>query len=139
MMTNAHSNTVTQTMTSPPKRVLVIDDEESIRILLKEYFEIIGLDVRAEPSGAEGLKAIAEDEFGLVICDVAMPGMDGFQVFEKVLNIKPKQNFLFMTGFSFEGSRQRLIDKSLGLLRKPFHLNDLNVILEGIYSDLQKC
>lgn len=138
-MTNTHSSPMKSEMITPPKRVLVIDDEESIRILLKEYFEIIGLDVRAEPSGAEGLKAIGEDDFGLVICDVAMPGMDGFQVFEKVLDMKPKQNFLFMTGFSFEGSRQSLIDKSLGLLRKPFHLNDLNGILKGIYSDLIKC
>ncbi len=124
---------------SPPKRVLVIDDEESIRILLKEYFEIIGLDVRAEPSGSEGLRAITEDDYGLVICDVAMPGMDGFQVFEEILSLKPEQNFLFMTGFTFEGSRQNLINKSLGLLRKPFHLNDLNSILEDIYTDLPKC
>ena len=129
---------VNETM-SPPRRVLVIDDEESIRILLTEYFEIIGLDVRAEASGSEGLRAIAEDDFGLVICDVAMPGMDGFQVFEEILSLKPEQNFLFMTGFTFEGSRQGLIEKSLGLLRKPFHLNDLNSILEGIYTDLPKC
>jgi CheY-like chemotaxis protein len=121
-----------------PNQVLVIDDEESIRALLKEYFEILGLKVRTEPSGFEGLKALEEEDYGLVICDVAMPGMDGFQVFEKVLALKPDQKFLFMTGYTFEGSRQELIDKSLGLLKKPFHLNELNVAISGVYADIEK-
>ncbi len=118
-----------------PRRVLVVDDEEAIRMLLKEYFEILGLEVRAVGSGAEGLEVLGREEFGLILCDVSMPGMDGFEVFERALKSHPDQNFLFISGYAFAGSRKKLLQKSLGLLHKPFHLTDLNQILLSIYSD----
>lgn len=128
----------TQKQLDLPKRVLVIDDEESIRSLLDEYLEIIGFKVRSVSSGTEGLKALANEDFGLIICDVSMPGMDGFQVFEEVLQIKPDQHLLFITGYNFAGSRERLIAKSLGLLRKPFHLHDLHAFISTLYPDIKK-
>ncbi|MBU1653043.1 response regulator [bacterium] len=120
------------------KRVLVIDDEESIRMLLQEYLEIVGLEVETAASGMEGLDKFEMDDFGLIICDVAMPGIDGFQVYEKIYNQRPEQNFLFITGYNFEGSQQDLIDCSLGLLRKPFHLNDLYKVIATLFPDLEE-
>lgn len=119
-----------------PRRVLVVDDEESIRMLLKEYFEIVGLDVQAASSGAEGLKALEGGPFGLVVCDVSMPGIDGFEVFERVLEKNPQQKFMFISGYAFAGTRRKLLQKSMGLLHKPFHLEDLNQLLETLYPDL---
>lgn len=121
-----------------PKRILVIDDEESIRHLLDEYLEIIGFEVHSVASGPEGLKALANGEFGLIICDVSMPGMDGFQVYEETVKSKPDQQFLFITGYNYAGSRENLVEKSLGLLRKPFHLNDLHAFISSIYPEIQK-
>ncbi len=86
-------------------------------------------------SGAEGLEVLGREEFGLILCDVSMPGMDGFEVFERALKSHPDQNFLFISGYAFAGSRKKLLQKSLGLLHKPFHLTDLNQILLSIYSD----
>ncbi len=123
----------TTTSTSVPRRILIIDDEESIRSLLDEFLAIEGFDVKTASSGFEGLKVLKDEEFGLVICDVAMPGMDGFQVFENVLKIKPSQNFLFITGYNFEGSNKSLQERSLGLLRKPFHLTDLQDFIARIF------
>ena len=121
---------------SLPRRVLVVDDEESIRLLLKEYFEIVGMQVRVASSGADGLKALEEGHFGLILCDVSMPGLDGFEVFERVLEMNPGQKFIFISGYAFAGSRRKLLQKSLGLLHKPFHLEDLNQLLETLYPDL---
>ncbi|TKJ41474.1 hypothetical protein CEE37_02625 [candidate division LCP-89 bacterium B3_LCP] len=135
-MNNPELTASAQTEIDLPRKVLIIDDEEAIRTLLKEYIGIIGLDVHTAATGSDGIKALKEDAFGLIICDVSMPGMDGFEVYEKILKLKPDQNFLFITGYSFEGSRQYLIDRSLGLLRKPFHLEDLNTIINGIYPDV---
>lgn len=120
----------------PPKRVLVVDDEESIRMLLKEYFEIIGLEVRVAPSGQAGLKEYEEGKFGLVLCDVSMPGMDGFEVFERIRQSNPDQKFLFISGYAFAESRKKPLQNSLGLLHKPFHLNDLKQILSLVFPDL---
>jgi DNA-binding NtrC family response regulator len=121
-----------------PRRILIIDDEESIRALLDEYLEIVGFDVQTAASGFEGLDALQRDAYGLVICDVSMPGMDGFTVFEKVLQLKPNQNFLFITGYNIENSKKHLKDKSLGLLRKPFQLDDLFLIISDLYPDVQR-
>jgi DNA-binding NtrC family response regulator len=121
-----------------PRKILIIDDEESIRALLDEYLEIVGFDVQTAASGFEGLEALKKDDFGLVICDVSMPGMDGFTVFEKVLQMRPQQNFLFITGYNIENSKKHLKEKSLGLLRKPFQLDDLFVVISALYPEVEK-
>ncbi len=127
----------TEEKPSLAKRVLIIDDEESIRLLLQEYLEIVGLDVDTASSGAEGLERFHSGQYGLIICDVAMPGLDGFQVYEQVYETDPQQPFLFITGYTFEGARRELINRSLGLLRKPFHLNDLYDIIARLFPDLE--
>jgi CheY-like chemotaxis protein len=119
-----------------PRRILVVDDEESIRLLLKEYFEIVGLEVHTAGSGVEGLKALEQETYGLVLCDVSMPGLDGFEVFDRIRQLKPDQRFVFISGYAFAGSKRKLLQKSMGLLHKPFHLEDLNRLLEKVYPDL---
>ncbi len=119
-----------------PRSILVVDDEESIRLLLKEYFEILGLEVCITGCGREGLKALEMKKFGLVLCDVSMPGMDGFQFFEQVVKINPRQKLLFISGFGFASSRKKLLEKSLGLLKKPFHLTELNHVLVNVFPEL---
>lgn len=126
---NSHSD-----RTDQPRKILVIDDEESICLLLKEYLEILGHEVETELTGVKGLEALTQKEYELVICDVSMPGMDGFQVYERAIDKKPQQNFLFMTGFSFEGKQQKLVNRSLGLVKKPFQLHDLNPIISRVFS-----
>ncbi|RJP79557.1 MAG: response regulator [Candidatus Zixiibacteriota bacterium] len=118
------------------RRVLVVDDEESIRLLLKEYLELSGLEVCTALSGTEALRLLRERPFDLVLCDVSMPGMDGFDVFERVQETHPGQKFLFISGYAFAGSRKKLLQKSMGLLTKPFHLNDLNRIMMEVFPDL---
>lgn len=118
------------------RRVLVVDDEEPIRLLLKEYFEMVGIEVHTARSGLEGLEALEQESFDLVLCDVSMPGLDGFEVFERVSQIRPEQKFMFISGYAFAGARRKLLHKSLGLLTKPFHLEDLNLLMETLYPDL---
>jgi CheY-like chemotaxis protein len=114
----------------------VVDDEESIRSLLKEYFEILGLEASAVASGPECLALLEKEEFGLILCDVSMPGMDGFEVFSRVQTLRPQQKFLFISGYMFAESRKNCLQKSLGLLHKPFHLNDLNQVLTTVFPEL---
>ena len=130
-------NTTTDVL-ALPRRILIIDDEESIRTLLDEYLEIVGFEVRTAANGVEGLEIFGDEDFGMVICDVSMPGMDGFEVFERILERKPEQNFLFITGFTFDSAKQDFQKKSLGLLRKPFHLNDLYQIVSNVFPDMRE-
>jgi len=131
----SNHTTMTQNTTSHSRRVLVVDDEESIRSLLKEYFEILGLEAAAVSTGAECLALLEKEDFGLILCDVSMPGMDGFEVFDRVHHLKPEQKFLFISGYAFAESRKAQLQKSLGLLHKPFHLNDLNQVLTTVFAE----
>jgi len=114
----------------------VVDDEESIRSLLKEYFEILGLEAEAVATGAECLALLEKEDFGLILCDISMPGMDGFEVFNRVQTLRPQQKFLFISGYMFAENRKICLQKSLGLLHKPFHLNDLNQVLTAVFPGL---
>jgi two-component system, NtrC family, nitrogen regulation response regulator NtrX len=120
----------------PPKAVLIVDDEESIRLLLKEYCEIMGLEVYLAGSGFEGWSLYTGQSFGLVLCDVSMPGMDGFEFYEKISEINPHQKFIFISGYAFASKRKALMQRSLGLLQKPFYLHDLNQQLVKVYPDI---
>ena len=62
------------------KHVLVVDDEAPIRLLLEKILESAGYRVTSVPDGSAALKAAREDPPDLAICDLSMPGMDGFSV-----------------------------------------------------------
>ena len=64
------------------KRILIIEDEESIAELEKDYLELSGFEVEIENDGAEGLKKALGEEFDLFILDLMLPGVDGFEVRE---------------------------------------------------------
>ena len=66
------------------KKVLVVDDEESIRILYREEIEDMGYAVTAVQDGAAALAAVEKDHFDLVTLDMRMKGMDGIETLRKL-------------------------------------------------------
>ena len=65
-------------------RVLIIEDEESIADLEKDYLELSGFEVTVENRGDTGLKAELEEDFDIIILDLMLPGTDGFEVCRRV-------------------------------------------------------
>ena len=65
---------------STRQRILVVEDEEAIARLLKSYLESVGFDVHSETSGAEALSYAAEHRPDLVILDLRLPDIDGYEV-----------------------------------------------------------
>ena len=64
--------------------VLIIEDEESIADLEKDYLELSGFEVTVENRGDTGLKAALEEDFDIIILDLMLPGTDGFEVCRRV-------------------------------------------------------
>lgn len=92
--------------------ILVIEDEEPIRRLLKLRLELKGYSVSVAKDGPEALAMLAAAGTptpGLVLCDVHMPGMDGYEVCRKVRALGLRAPFLFLT------SRGRSEDKVRGI------------------------
>jgi DNA-binding response OmpR family regulator len=66
------------------KRILIVEDDQSIANLQKDYLELSGYSVKIVNSGTEGLKALNEEEFELVILDIMLPDKDGFEVLKTI-------------------------------------------------------
>jgi CheY-like chemotaxis protein len=109
-------------------RILVIDDDSGVRGVLKVMLERSGHTVSAAANGAEGLRLLGEQPTDLVIVDVEMPGMNGFDVCS-MIKTDPKTRTLpvvIMTGRPISGvpERARAVG-AIDLLHKPFERDRL--------------
>ncbi len=77
-------------------RILIIEDEESIAELEKDYLELSGFEVEIESKGDVGLKRAREEEFDLYILDLMLPGMDGFEICKEIRNHKNTPILMFL-------------------------------------------
>lgn len=107
------------------KRILIIEDEESIAELEKDYLELSGFEVEIENDGAEGLKKALSEEFDLFILDLMLPGVDGFEICRKVREVKN-------TPIIMVSAKKEDIDKIRGLglgaddyITKPFSPSEM--------------
>lgn len=70
------------------RKILIVEDEESIAELEKDYLELSGFQVETEKQGDIGLKRAIDEDFDLVILDLMLPGVDGFEICKKVRETK---------------------------------------------------
>ena len=80
------------------KKILVIDDEEDIRVVLQQVLELEGYEVAVAADGREGLAMLDQDGADLVITDVIMPGMDGVETLEHVREKWPDMPVIVISG-----------------------------------------
>lgn len=117
-------------------KVLVVDDQEGIRKLLKEVLAELGYEAEVVSSGAEAVQAFTEGSFKLVLMDMKMPGLNGFETAERLKKISEDLKIILMTGFydSFllEEAKNHGAD---GLLNKPFNLEEIQRILEETFKE----
>ena len=106
-------------------RILIIEDEEAIAELEKDYLEISGFDVEIASDGTEGLARALNETFDLYILDLMLPGVDGFEICKQIRN---KQN----TPIIMVSAKKDDIDKIRGLglgsddyITKPFSPSEL--------------
>ena len=69
-------------------KILIVEDEESIAELEKDYLELSGFEVEIENDGEAGLKRAMSEEFDLFILDLMLPGVDGFEICKKIRETK---------------------------------------------------
>ena len=69
-------------------KILIVEDEEAIADLEKDYLELSGFEVESASDGTSGLKKALEEEFHLVILDLMLPGVDGFEICRQIREVK---------------------------------------------------
>jgi two-component system, sensor histidine kinase SagS len=110
------------------KSVLVIDDEEIIRLTVQDVLVNVGCEVETARDGTEAMAMIKQRSYDLVLSDIRMPGHSGYEIFQAVKDGNPNTPVIFMTGFGYDPNHSIIRARSEGLsavLYKPFKVDQL--------------
>ncbi|MBC8382933.1 MAG: response regulator [Candidatus Cloacimonetes bacterium] len=117
------------------KHILIIDDEESIRELCKEFLEEEGYKVTLAVDGQDGLDKMNYDDFDLYMIDMVMPRLDGLETMKRIKKKQPLAVIIITTGFSsIEGAVKAVHAGAFQYLSKPINAEEL---LEAVKKGLQ--
>lgn len=112
-------------MISSMHRILIIDDEKEITFLMKKSFEEAGFGVNIAYNGEDGLKILEQGAFSLVILDIMMPGMNGYEVCEKVRDKNNIPIIMVSAMGQNEDKIKGLVTGSDDYIVKPFCMEEL--------------
>lgn len=119
-------------------KLLVVDDEELIRSVIKEYAEIDGFEVVEASNGIEAIDACKNDNFDLIIMDIMMPKLDGYQAVKEIY--KTKNIPVLMLSARGE-EYDKLLGFDLGIddyVQKPFSPKELMARVKAILKRYTK-
>ena len=113
--------------------IIVVDDDDGVRLLVEELLLDRGYDVITAQNGAEGLDRIQrEPRLSLIVTDIRMPGIDGWQLARRATEIRPDIKVLYITGYPGE---QPPDNAPWGpLLRKPWRSDEIYRCIEQLIS-----
>ena len=112
-------------------RVLIVDDEESIRFALSRYLRSRGYEVVMAESGAAALARLSQEQFDIMLCDVRMPVMSGLDVLPHALRLDSDLGIVMLTAVNDAGTAtEALAHGALDYLVKPIELGDLERAVE---------
>lgn len=112
-------------------RVLIIDDEDIVRVSCSRSLSTKGYKVKSANSGVEGLKILARERFDLVLTDLMMPDIDGIEVLQKIKQEWPDTEIIIITGYGTVGSAvQAMKYGAFDYLEKPFNPDNLLLTVE---------
>lgn len=114
-----------------PKRLLLVDDEDSIRTALSRFLSTRGFEVENAASGQAALRLLGSERFTVMLCDVRMPGMTGLDVLHQALADDPDLAVVMLTAVNDAvTATEALASGAFDYLVKPVELNQLEGALE---------
>ncbi|HKO31889.1 MAG TPA: response regulator [Nitrospiraceae bacterium] len=118
-----------------PRSILIIDDDEQLRSLFRKVLEEAGYLVFEAPNGQEGLRQFRQTPTALVITDLFMPDMDGFEVTRVLYRESPSTKVIVLTGGSGENMFAATFLGARRTMKKPISMAEL---LQAVEQELQK-
>jgi len=119
-----------------PKRILLVDDEESARIGLSRLLSNEGFLVDSVSNGFEALNYLRQQDVNLIISDINMPEMNGITFLKELNKSFPKSNVIMITAYG--GVESYIEAMNLGAfeyINKPVKIDELKSILKKIFKD----
>lgn len=116
------------------RTVLLVEDEDKLREIIRRLLESEGFHVLEAQNGATALQILndaAEHRVELVLTDLRMPVMDGRQLAAALARLRPSLPIVFMSGFTAQLVEMRLVSPHLVVLAKPFRNKELLATIKG--------
>ena len=116
-------------------RVLIVDDEKNVRLTLSQALEALALETDAAMNGEEALVKLEKTDFGLMLLDLKMPGMDGLKVLRRVRDLRPDIKVIIITAHgTIDTAVTAMKQGAYDFLQKPF---PVEVLLHSIGKALE--
>ncbi len=107
-------------------RILITEDEDSLRSFVARALKLDGHETVEAADGEQGLEALQQGEFDLLLSDIRMPVMDGIELAHRAADHSPTMKILLMTGYAEQRERaDDLTAKIVDVVAKPFSLPDI--------------
>ena len=121
--------------------VLVVDDEPFIQVVVSMMIERLGFSALVAADGSEGLQLAEKhrQEIFLILCDLSMPGMDGWQTISALRSLAPELPVVLVSGYAVDEAMCRMHrDQPWAIMAKPYVLDDLDEILQRAQKERKK-
>lgn len=119
-------------------KVLVVDDEDIVRKLMSNILHNAGMEVLTAQNGEEALRVLQENGCDVVVSDVRMAGMSGFDLLKQVKAQHPDTAFVIMTGHADSFSiKDALLQGADEYITKPFKNYEVTLVIERAYWRIQ--
>jgi NADPH-dependent glutamate synthase beta subunit-like oxidoreductase/CheY-like chemotaxis protein/NAD-dependent dihydropyrimidine dehydrogenase PreA subunit len=112
------------------KPILVVDDEAIMRESLRDWLTDLGYQVETADEGEQALRTVAEQDFGVIILDLRLPGKDGIEILKEARAKRPDLRGVIITAYpSIQTAVQAMKEGAVDYLPKPFDLDDLGRLI----------
>ena len=115
-------------------RILLAEDDDSMRHYLARALERVGYAVDSVDRGTAALALLQSESFDLLLTDIVMPEMDGIELAQKASVIAPDMRVMFITGFAAVALKAGKAAPEAKILSKPFHLRDLVAEVDRLFQ-----
>lgn len=117
--------------------ILIVDDEESVRDSLYNWFIEDGYRVESAENAKKALTILESDQFDIILADIKMPGMDGLEMLRRIKSIKPEAIVIVMTAFAtVDTAVKALKDGAYDYVTKPFDPDDLTHLIRNATNQI---
>ena len=117
------------------KRILIVEDDEETRALLKDTIEDEGYKTASVNNGSEAFRKLAKESFDLIVTDVRMPGLTGLDILPRIKKLQPDAPIIVITAFGTEEVQRKALERGANAyLEKPIHFSELRALIHDMFS-----
>jgi CheY-like chemotaxis protein len=119
--------------------ILLVEDEEQIRFIAKKLLEMFGFTVLVAVNGKEALEMYRKNsaDVTLVLTDMGMPVMDGYELFEELKKLKPELPIIISSGYGDAAVKKRIKSHEIaGIISKPYNSDNLLKVLKSVVEGI---